>query len=96
MRATWWWWDVLEWVIAFRNGLADEAFDRAQIGALILIAKTDSDAGSASAAGATDAMDVRFWFMWDIKVHHVGDSVDVDAARGDVTGDQQANAAVAE
>ena len=96
MRAAWWWWDIFERVIAFSNGLADEAFDRAQIGAFILIAETDGDAGSARAAGAADAMNVGFWFMWDIEVHHVGDGVDVDAARGDVAGDQQANAAVAE
>ena len=83
-------------MIAFSNGLADEAFNRAQIGAFILIAEADGDAGSAGAAGAADAMDIGFRFMWDIEIHHVGDRVDVDAARGNVTGNQQANAAVAE
>ena len=83
-------------MIAFSNGLADEAFDGAQIGAFILIAEAHGDAGSASAASAADAMHVGFWFMRDIEIHHVGDSVDVDAACSDVTGNQQANAAVAE
>ena len=83
-------------MIAFSNGLADEAFNRAQIGAFILIAETDGDAGSARAARAADAMDIGFWFMRDIEVHHVGNRIDVDAARGDVAGNQQANAAVAE
>ena len=50
----------------------------------------------AGAAGAADAMHVGFGYVGQFVVHHVADAVDVDAARGDIGGDQDAYLAAAE
>ena len=47
------------------------------------------------AAGATDAMNVVLGMHRKIEVDHVRDAFDVDAARGDVSGNKHAYATVA-
>ena len=47
-------------------------------------------------AGAADAVDVVLGIDREIVVHHVGDAVDVDAARDDVGGDEDLDFSVLE
>src|SRR6185295_12569452 len=76
--------------------LAGEALDRAQVGALLVVAEGQRDPAGAGAAGAADAVDVALGLVGDVQVDDVGDAVDVDAAGGDVGGHQDADAAVLE
>ena len=57
----------------------------------------DSQGAVLARAGRTaDAVDIGFRHIGQLEVHHVGDLVHVDAARGDVGGDQDAQLAVLE
>src|SRR5439155_717408 len=71
-----------------RHFLANQPLDVAEIGALLAVAQRDCRASGAGASGAADAVDIGFRHVRQLIVHHVGDAVDVDAARGDVGGDQ--------
>src|SRR5688572_9126723 len=79
-----------------RDLLPDGLFDVAQKRTLLRVAERDGDAVIAGARSATDAMDVALRFVRQVKIDHVGDAVDVDAACGDVGRHQDANLAVAE
>ncbi len=61
-----------------------------------MIAERDRDARVAGARGAADAMHVALGNVRQVVVDHVTDAVDVDAAGGDVGGDQHAHLAFAE
>ena len=74
----------------------DQPLDVAQEGAFLVIAERDRHAVGAGARGAADAVDVAFRDVRQIVVEHVADAVDVDAAGGDVGGDQGAQLAVTE
>ena len=52
-------------------------------------------AGAACAAGAADAVHVAFRVVRDVVVEHVGDALNVEAAGGNVGGNQDVEAAVA-
>ena len=56
----------------------------------------DRVAGTACAAGAADAVDVGLGVVRDVVVDHVADALDVEAAGGDVGGDQDVDLAVAQ
>jgi len=56
--------------------------------ALVMVAQGKGNARRSSAAGAADSMYVGFRLMGEIVVHDVGDSLDVDSARGDIGGHQ--------
>ena len=62
----------------------------------LVIAERDRDAVGAGARGAADAVDVGFRDVRQVVIDDVADAVDVDAAGGDVGGDQDAQLAVAE
>ena len=61
-----------------------------------MIAERDRDAVGAGARGAADAVDVALRNVRQVVVDDMGDAVDVDAAGGDVGGDQRPQLAVAE
>ena len=65
---------------------------------LHLVAGDEADGGAvlARAGRAADAVDIGLRHIGQLEVHHVGDLVHVDAARGDVGGDQDAQLAVLE
>src|ERR1700688_770390 len=76
---------------------ADQLFDVAQIAHFFAACdQRDRDPLGAGARGAADAMDVGLGDVGKVEIHHMRDAVDVDAAGGDVGGDQRADRAGAE
>ena len=76
--------------------LARGALDRAQHAALARRDEQDRLAAAAGAAGAADAVHVAFGVVRHVVVDHVADALHVQAARGDVGGDQDVDLAVLE
>ena len=73
------------------QGDADQLFDVAQIPHILAAGdQRDRNALGAGARGATDAVDISFGDVGKIEIHHMADAVDIDAAGGDVGGDQDA------
>ncbi len=76
---------------------ADQPLDVAQIAHLLGAGdQRDRDAVGAGARGAADAVDIGFRDVGQVEIDHMADAVDVDAAGGDVGGDQRADLAGAE
>ena len=75
---------------------ADQPLDVAQIGAFGRVAKADGDAFGAGARGAADAMDIALGLGGQLVVDDVSHALHVDAARGEIGGDQHAGTAAAE
>ena len=67
-----------------------------QRGHVVPVDERDRDAGLARAAGAADAVQVGLLVLGALVVDDVRDVVDVDAAGGDVGGDEDVDLAVAE
>src|SRR5688572_11529748 len=82
--------------LAPRNRLAHPALDRAQL--LVLLARGERQriAGGAGAGRASDAVDVVLGHVGNVEVDDVRQRLDVDAASGDVGGDEHAKATVLE
>ena len=78
------------------DALAGDAFDGAQLVLLVRGAQRHGGAVHAVAAGAADAVDVALRLVGQVVVDDHADARHVDAARGDVGGDQNAHGAVAE
>src|SRR3954453_18998526 len=80
-------------VIAFgaRNGLADQLLDRGHRLGIEGGDDGDRSPGAAGAAGTTDAVNVVVGMMRHIEVEDVADDGDIEAAGGDVGGDQHRN-----
>ena len=78
-----------------RSG-ADQALDRGDILPVGRRHEREGRAGAAGAAGAADAVDIVVGVVRHVVVEDVADVRDVEAARGDVGGDQQLQLAVAE
>src|SRR5579884_399046 len=76
-----------------RNALPRRALDVAQVAALLGAAEGDCDPGCSGARGAADAMDILLGNVGQVEVHDVADARDVDAARGDVGGDEHRHVA---
>ena len=74
-----------------QGSAAGQALDVAQEVALLRVAERDGDAGGAGACRAADAVDIALRHVRQLELHDVRDLVDVDAARGDVGGDQGAD-----
>ena len=72
---------------------ADQPLDIAQERRFLVIAERDRHAVGAGARGAADAVHVRSRDVRQIVIDHMADAVDVDAAGGDVGGDQDAQLA---
>ena len=70
---------------------ADELFDVSQILAFARVAKRDGHAGPARSSRAPNSMDVALRNVRELVIEHMSDIVDVDAACGDVRGDQHWN-----
>src|SRR5688500_3532406 len=79
-----------------RHRLADQLLDVAQKRPLLDIAERDRHAVGASARGAADAVDIALRHVRQLEVDDVADAVDIDAAGGDVGGDQDPDLALAE
>src|SRR6266516_1280510 len=79
-----------------RNGLADQLLDRRDVSAVG--GRNDGDGGAAAsgAPGAADAMHVVVGMVWDVEVEDMADGGNVEAARGDVGGNQQRDFVLAE
>src|SRR3984893_9437241 len=74
---------------------ADQLLDIAQERHLLAVAQRDRDAGGAGARGAADAVHIGLRYVRQVVVYHMTDAVDIDAARGDVGGDQRPHLALA-
>ena len=72
------------------EAFADGAFDGAEFAFFFDGDEGEGVAGFGSAAGAADAVNVIFGDVGDVEVDDVGDGIDVDAAGGDVGGDEDA------
>src|SRR5471030_2995443 len=79
-----------------RNQLLGEAFDALDVHAFSVVHQRDRQAVAAGAAGAADAVEVVFRELRQVVVEHVGDRRHVDAAGGDVGGDQDLDLATAQ
>src|SRR5437762_3477012 len=78
------------------DALVGQPLDALELAALARIAERQRDARSAGARGAADAMDVALGVGRQLVVDDVGHAHDVDAARGEIGGDQHAGAPAAE
>ena len=67
---------------------ADQAFDGAQIGSLVLTYKGDRHTIRAGTGRASDTVNITFRNIRQIEVDDMGHAVDIDAACGDVSRDQ--------
>ena len=78
------------------NGLSDQLFDRDH--RFLVERRDDGDrgAGASGAAGAADAVDVVVGVMRNVEIEDVADGGNIEAAGGDVGGDQKRNFALAE
>src|SRR5215472_688331 len=78
------------------DSLADQLLDRRDASAVG--GRDDGDGGAAAsgASGAADAMDVIVGMVRDVEVEDVADGGNVEAARGDVGGNQQRDFVLAE
>src|SRR5260370_5602109 len=78
------------------DALVGELLDAAQLATFAAVAERQGDARGAGARGAADAMNVALGVGRQLVVDDVGHAVDVDAARGEIGGDQHAGLAAAE
>ena len=76
-----------------RDALARGALDDAQHVSLARRHEQDRFAAAPGAAGAADAVHVGFGVVRNVVVDHVADAIDVEAARGDVGGDEDVEVA---
>ena len=76
--------------------LADDPFEAAQLGEVLAGDERDGGPRGEGATGAADTVHVILERVGEVEVHHVGDTLDVDTAGGDVGGDQDADLAVLE
>ena len=83
-------------LVGRRQRHANQPLDVTQIGAFLVIAERDREALGAGARGAADAVDVAFRHIGQVVIDDMRDAVDIDAARGDIGGDQGLDLAVAE
>ncbi|MCY1403226.1 hypothetical protein D9M71_183960 [compost metagenome] len=77
--------------VAFGDALLGQALDGLEQLVLVRRHQRDRLAAASGTAGTTDAVDVVFLDVGQLVVDHVGQLVDVQAAGGDVGGDQDAH-----
>src|SRR5215212_10385942 len=78
------------------DALVGQPLDALELAALAAVAERQGDARGAGTRGAADAMDVALGVGRQLVVDDVRDARDVDAARGEIGGDQHAGLAAAE
>src|SRR6266702_279013 len=80
-----------------RQRHADQPLDVTEVAEFLTAGdQRDRRAFGAGARGAADAVDVRLRHVRQVEIDDVGDAVDIDAASGDVGGDQRADVTGAE
>ena len=82
--------------ICRRDRDADQPLDVAEVGTLFVIAERDGNALGPGTRGTPDAVDIALGDIRQVVVHHVADAVDIDAAGGNIGGNERAQLAVAE
>src|SRR6185312_476762 len=75
--------------------LADQFLDRGDGPAILRRHDGDGGAAAAGAAGAADAVDVVVGMVGNVEIVDVADVGNIEAARGDVGGDEQRHLALA-
>ena len=83
-------------VIVFDQRLLDARFNAPQFADIARRDIADGHAGGAGATGAADAMNVLVGIAGDIVVEYMGDAFHVNAACGDIGGDEVGDAAFGE
>ncbi|MGY3078996.1 hypothetical protein ACVWZZ_005404 [Bradyrhizobium sp. LM6.10] len=79
-------------VVFARQRHFDQPLDVAEIGEFLAACdQRDRGALGAGARGAADAVHVGLGHVGEVEIDDVGDAVDVDAASGDIGGDQRAD-----
>ena len=78
------------------KALGDEKFENLEQVEILFWDETDCFTRSLSPSRATDAMHVILGIDWEIEVHDMGDTVDIDASRDDVGGDENLDFSVFE
>ena len=78
------------------DGVAGVTFDLTHLPAVVRCGERNRNPIQARTTGATDAMHVVFSGFRQIVVEHMRDRFHVDAARGDIGGDQHAHIAAAQ
>ena len=79
-----------------RNGHANELLDIADERDFVAIAQRDRNTVGAGARRSADAMHIGFRQVRHIEIHHMADAIDIDAARGNIRGDERLDLAFAE
>src|SRR5471030_2698108 len=82
--------------VAARDGLLDQLLDVGQQALVLVRINRDGIAGGAGAAGAADAVHIVLGVVRQVVVDDAGQVGDVEAARGDVGGDQHVDLALLE
>ena len=82
--------------LQLRHLLAGQPFDIAQERALVTVTERDRHAVGTGARGAADPVDIAFRDIRQVEIDDVGNAVNIDAARGDIGGDQHLAGAIAE
>ena len=71
------------------NGLFDQALNLAQIVPLMGGTEGDRNPLSTGTRRPANPVDIGFRHVWQVKVEHMGDAIDVDAPCGHIGTDQQ-------
>ena len=74
----------------YRQRFADEVFDVAHVALLVGRRERDSATGKASASRATNAVHIVLGVVGQVEVEHKRNPLHVNAARGDIGGDEHA------
>src|SRR6202011_2963334 len=75
------------------NAATNESFERAQRSVIFRCDKADCVANGMGTTGAPDAMNIILRVHRKIVVHHMRDSIHVNATRGDIGGDKDTDGA---
>lgn len=73
-----------------RNALLDQLLNAVEVSLLIPVTECNSDAFCPGTRGATDAVNVALWLVRNVVVDDVADVVNINAARCNVGGNQDA------
>ncbi len=82
-------------MVCRRNVDADQFLDIAQERRLFGVTQRNRHAGGSSSRRSADPVHICFRHVRQIVIHHMADSVNIDAASGDIGGDQRPNGPVA-
>jgi len=86
--------NVVETFSPFSHDAApDKPFQRTQCASILGCHKTDGVTDRLCSSGASNAMDIILRVHREIVIHHVRDPIHIDAARGDVGGDEDTDGA---